>query len=201
MRKKRVWFPGAIYHVMQRGIRKTDIFYDDEDYKIFLKLIQAGMEKWQCQLHAYCLMTNHYHALIETSEEEIGKFVKYVSQNYAMYFNRKYGYKGHVFEGRFVSGLVKQDSYFLQTSRYIHLNPVKAYMAKTPEQYPWSSYRILAGMEDEEFVTVDRTWAYFGTGEEAVTGYRDFVEHSGEQYILYEEEIRNLMEEDALWQP
>ena len=86
-------------------------------------------------LHAYCLMTNHIHLLVETGDMEIGKFMKYLSECYAIYFNQKYFYRGHVFEGRYKSCLVKEDTYFLQTSRYIHLNPVKAQMINYPEDY------------------------------------------------------------------
>lgn len=113
------------------------------DHQVLLQIIKTSLSKYSCWLHAYCLMTNHVHLLIETGDIEIGKFMKYMSECYAIYYNHKYGYRGHVFESRYKSSLVKEDTYFLQTSRYIHLNPVKAQMADYPEDYLWSSYRTM----------------------------------------------------------
>ena len=129
-RKLRTWFPGACYHLMHRGVRRTAIFEDEMDYQVLLEMLKVSLEKYNCSLHAYCLMTNHIHLLLETNDMEIGKMMKYFSGCYAGYVNQKYHYHGHVFEGRYKSCLVKDDSYFLQTSRYIHLNPVKAGMVK-----------------------------------------------------------------------
>ena len=110
---------------------------------------------------AYCLMTNHIHLLLETGDMEIWKFMKYMSECYAMYLNHKYSYRGHVFESRYKSCLVKEDAYFLQTSRYIHLNPVKAQMTNYPEDYPWSSYQTMIGLSDDRITEKKKTLAYF----------------------------------------
>ena len=127
-RKLRDWYPGAVYHIMHRGVRRKPIFEDEMDHQVLLQIIKTSLSKYNCWLHAYCLMTNHVHLLIVTGDIEIGKFMKYMSECYAIYYNHKYGYRGHVFESRYKSCLVKEDAYFLQTSRYIHLNPVKAQM-------------------------------------------------------------------------
>ena len=148
-RKLRTWFPGAVYHIMHRGVRRKAIFQEEMDYQVLLQVLKNSLEKYKCILHAYCLMTNHIHLLLETGDMEIWKFMKYMSECYAMYLNHKYSYRGHVFESRYKSCLVKEDAYFLQTSRYIHLNPVKAQMTNYPEDYPWSSYQTMIGLSDD----------------------------------------------------
>ena len=112
-------------------------------------------------MHAYCLMTNHIHLLLETNVIEIGKIMQKIAGDYARTYNRKYGYRGHLFEDRYRSCLVKDDVYFLQTSRYIHLNPVKAHMVVYPEDYRWSSYRTVLGMSDDRITVKDKTLGYF----------------------------------------
>lgn len=161
-RKPRMWYPGAIYHVMERGIRRQEIYREDMDYQAFMAIMKSALERNGCVLHAYCMMTNHFHILLETSETEPGKFMKQLASCYAIYFNRKYTYTGHLFEGRYKACLVNDDAYFLQTSRYIHLNPVKAKMVEHPEDYPWSSYRTMLGMGDDKITEINRTRAYFG---------------------------------------
>lgn len=121
---------------MHRGIRRKSIFEEIIDYQVFLELLKRALEHYGCKIHAYCLMTNHIHLLLETGEQEVWKFMKYLSGCYAIYYNHKYLYSGHLFEGRYKSCLVKDDTYFLQTSRYIHLNPVKARIVEHPEEYP-----------------------------------------------------------------
>ena len=108
-RKLRDWYPGAIYHIMHRGVRRKPIFEDEMDHQVLLQIIKTSLSKYNCRLHAYCLMTNHVHLLLETDDIEIGKFMKYMSECYAIYYNHKYGYRGHVFESRYKSCLVKED--------------------------------------------------------------------------------------------
>lgn len=196
-RKNRKWFPGAIYYIMARGNYRQNIFKDDEDFKVFLVLMQDAKTKYGFKLHAYCLMTNHYHLLLETEQTEIWKIMKRINQIYAAYYNEKYRLTGHLFQGRYKSCLVENDSYFLQTSRYIHLNPVKAKMVPRAEAYPWSSYSTLIGMKQEMIVEVKRTYAYFK--EPQNFAYRNFVEDT--TLNRYEAEIQKSMGEDDLWLP
>ena len=196
-RKNIKWFPGAIYHIMARGNYRQNIFKDDEDFKVFLVLMQDAKTKYGFKLHAYCLMTNHYHLLLETEQTEIWKIMKRINQIYAAYYNEKYRLTGHLFQGRYKSCLVENDSYFLQTSRYIHLNPVKAKMVPRAEAYPWSSYSTLIGMKQEMIVEVKRTYAYFK--EPQNFAYRNFVEDT--TLNRYEAEIQKSMGEDDLWLP
>ena len=116
-----------------------------------------------------------------------------------MYLNHKYSYRGHVFESRYKSCLVKEDAYFLQTSRYIHLNPVKAQMTNYPEDYPWSSYQTMIGFSDDRITEKRKTLAYFP--KNSIFRYREFVEDIGHKYIVQEQQIRKMIGEDELWLP
>lgn len=185
--------------MMERGVRRLEIFQDDFDKMIFLEILRDELDKNGCKLHAYCLMSNHFHFLLETGENEIGKFMKSLACKYAMQYNHRYSFKGHVFEDRYKSCLVETDDYFLQTSRYIHLNPVKAKMVAHPEDYCWSSYRGILGFCDDKVSEKDKTLRYFG--EKGIWGYREFVEDIGHKYIVEEGDIKKTMGEDDLWLP
>lgn len=184
---------------MERGIRRQAIYGEEEDYQVFMAVMRKCLEKYGCILHAYCMMTNHFHMLLETGETDVAIFMKHLASCYAVYFNRKYGYKGHLFEGRYKACMVEDDAYFLQTSRYIHLNPVKAKIVGHPEDYPWSSYGTMIGMRDDKITQVHRTHSYFG--RYAVHHYQQFVEDAGQKYMVQENEIRGRMGEDELWLP
>lgn len=199
MRKPREWYPGASYHLMERGIRRMEIFKDELDYESFLIILRRLTEKHAMTLHAYCLMTNHVHLLLESSDQEIGDFMQRMAGDYAKTYNRRHGYRGHLFENRYKGCLVKDDSYFLQTSRYIHLNPVKAGMVRHPEDYPWSSYRTMLGLRDDGLTERNRTLSLFK--DSSVCLYRQFVEDSGCKYEMSENAIQRSMGEDALWLP
>ena len=141
-RQRRVWYPGAIYHVINRGNRKADIFRDRSDYIRFLEIVQSEQTRHDFTLHAVCLMTNHIHMLIGTKDEDLSMIIQHILGRYAGCYNRKYELSGHVFQGRFTSSLVRNDRYFLEVSRYIHMNPVKAQMVDSPADYLYSSYSL-----------------------------------------------------------
>lgn len=122
-RKLREWYPGAIYHLMHRGVRRTEIFSDETDYQVFLEILKVALDKYQCKIHAYCMMTNHIHLLLETSEDEIGRFMKCLSERYAMYFNHKYQYRGHLFESIYKSCLVNGRFLFLTDKQVYSSEP------------------------------------------------------------------------------
>ena len=184
---------------MERGIRRQKIFEDDMDYQVFREILKVAVEKYNCIVHAYCLMSNHFHILLETDDIEVGTFMKYLASSYAIYFNKKYKYTGHLFEGRYKGCLVKDESYFLQTSRYIHLNPVKAKMVNAPEDYKWSSYRTMISLCDDKITYVGQTWGYFKNNP--ILRYREFVEDIGHKYTLHENKIQKEIGEDDLWLP
>ena len=140
-RKKREWYPGAQYHIMCRGNHRAEIYRDDEDRQVYLTLLEEKRKKYNINLISYCLMSNHVHLQIETVDNSPGLFMKMLNMKYAIFFNKKYNFVGHLFQGRYRSELIETDAQLLQTSKYIHLNPVRANMVEKPEQYAWSSYR------------------------------------------------------------
>src|SRR5690606_31507184 len=89
-KKKRVWYPGAVYHIMSRGNRRSDIFRDEEDYIVYLGILEQAMERYSYVLYTYCLMTNHVHLQVETGNTEIWKIMRYTNLSYTKYFNNKY---------------------------------------------------------------------------------------------------------------
>ncbi len=137
----RIWYRGAMYHITARGNRKYDIFKAKEDYLHYLSLLEKAKSRTPFKIHSYCLMSNHIHLLIETKEHSPTEIIRYVHSMYARYFNKKYGFVGHVFQDRYYSKLITDWKQMIDVSRYIHLNPVKAKLTTKPEKYRWSSYK------------------------------------------------------------
>lgn len=210
-RKKRVWYPGATYHVMSRGNRRTSLFKDESDYLRFLECISRAKGIYAFTIHSLCLMTNHFHMSIETADVELWKIMQKILHPYSMDFNQKYKYTGHVFESRYTDCLIKDERYFLEVSRYIHLNPVKARMVRDPLSYDYSSYRRFMSVDQvdeqkktiveklfEELVDTSRVFACFHNNSREQ--YRMFVEGKishAEQEML----IQKDMKEDDMWLP
>ncbi len=140
-RPLRIEFSGALYHVMSRGNERGDIVRDDIDRQERLDWLRRTVETYGWRLHAFVLMTNHEHLFVETPEPNLSAGMQYLIGSYTSYFNRRHSRAGHLFQGRFKGNLIQEDGYFLQVSRYLHLNPVRANMAARPEDYRWSSYR------------------------------------------------------------
>jgi len=152
-RPPRIWFPEALYHLTSRGNNREPIFHAAADYAKYLKLLREGLRRYDAQLWAYALMTNHVHLMVRTGHTHpVSKLMQFMNATYAMYVNRTYRRVGHTFQGRFHSVLVDQDSYALELTRYIHLNPVRAGLARSPERYAWSSYRAYLGQGAEALV-------------------------------------------------
>ncbi|GAB3046908.1 transposase [Virgibacillus ainsalahensis] len=161
-RKHRVWFPGATYHITARGIRRDNIFYDYYDYQHYINLLGLCKKDISFSLHAYCLMPNHIHLLLETKKEPPGTIIKFIHSRYAIYFNKRYDLSGHVFQGRYHGKLIDTIQYFLQASKYIHLNPKEAKMMLKPEQYLWSSYHYyIDDAKDHPLLETKRVLSYF----------------------------------------
>lgn len=176
-RPLRIQFSGAFYHVTSRGNAREAIYLNDTDRKHFLELLANTCRRNQWLCHAYCLMGNHYHLLIETQQPTLSKGMKYLNGSYTQGFNRAHKRVGHVFQGRFKAILVEQDSYLTELSRYIALNPVRAGMVRSAKDWPWSSYRAMAGLSaPERCLTTDLVLAVFGrSGDLAGRAYREFV--------------------------
>lgn len=133
----------GIYHVMLRGVNRDSIFLEDEDFERFLAALARAKEASGCQVFAYCLMTNHVHLVVRALEEPIGLVVKRLGVRYSGWFNRKYGRVGHLFQDRFRSEPVEDDAYLVTLLRYVWNNPVEAGLVERPENYRWSSRRLL----------------------------------------------------------
>lgn len=175
-RKKRIWYPGAVYHIMCRGNHRHEIYRDEEDRLFFLTTLKEVKEKMPYILHSYCLMSNHVHLHIETCDINISQVMKRINMLYAIYFNKKYNFVGHLFQDRYRSELIEKTAYHLEISRYIHLNPVRATIVTRPEQYEWSSYRVYLGDHQDQLTTTEKILGCFSPPK--VQHYREYVEEA-----------------------
>jgi len=173
----RIDIPGLAYHVISRGVKKLPIFHDDEDRHRFLQFLSRTREDFPFRLHAYCLMTNHFHLLLQTVDSSLSQAMQCFQKSYAIWFNRKHDHVGHVFQGRFHSIPVEEDAYFTTVSRYIYLNPVRAGMVVRPEDYAWSNYGRLIRGELDPLVDPNFLLGYFGQETtQQREKFRQFVE-------------------------
>ncbi|EES48711.1 transposase [Clostridium botulinum] len=176
-RKNREWYQNSIMHVTSRGNRRNYIFTEDKDYRVYINLIKECIEYFEGEFEVlgYTLMTNHIHLHIQTKKIHIGFFMKRLNNAYAKYFNKKYNYVGHLFQERYWSQVISNDIQMLETSKYIHLNPVRANMVKKPEEYKWSSYCVYIGKKKEKIVNCDMVLSFFRT-ENCRELYKNYVE-------------------------
>jgi REP element-mobilizing transposase RayT len=144
-RPLRIEYPGALYHITSRGDRQEPIFEDDQDRKAFLNLLGEVISRFRWRCHAYCLMGNHYHLMIETPQANLTKGMRQLNGVFTQWSNRRHKRSGHLFQGRYQAIIVERDAYFLALARYIVLNPVRAAMVKHPRQWAWSSYNATMG--------------------------------------------------------
>lgn len=176
-RPLRLEYPGALYHLTGRGDAREVIFHDDADRRSFLDTLSdvIARHRWVC--HAYCLMENHYHLVIETPEGSLSRGMQLLNGVYTRWFNRRHQRTGHLFQGRFKAILVERESYLLELARYVVLNPVRAGMVQTPRDWPWSSYLATAGhVEPPAYLVVDWILSQFDPNRERATqAYRRFV--------------------------
>jgi REP element-mobilizing transposase RayT len=175
-RAERIWFPGAIYHIIQRGNDQNEIYKEDRDFIWFLKTVMKVKKDIAFKVYCYVLMSNHYHMTVETSDTHISDIMHAINSTYAIRFNQKYNRKGHVFQGRFKGLLVDKENYLMELSRYIHLNPVKAGLVEKPEHYQWSSYRFYVKDEKDWIVDPEPVLALFqGSLKDSKKNYANFV--------------------------
>jgi putative transposase len=177
-RRLRIEFPGAVYHVYARGNSKDAVFLDDADRLKFLDYMGRGAQGYGFIYHSYCLMGNHFHLLLETPQANLSEGMHWLDSCYAGHFNWAHEHVGHVFQGRFQSIVVQQETYLLELCRYIVLNPVRACIVKDPAYYPWSSFREIAGLGSGLGGAVSAGWilSHFGDDpERARHEYARFV--------------------------
>jgi REP element-mobilizing transposase RayT len=187
-RRPRVHYPGGLYHVIARGNRGLKVFRRDEDYRLYLKFLQEYKERYGFLLYAYVLMPTHLHCLIEVREVPLSKVMQGLQFRYTRNYNLRYSSWGHLFQGRYRAILCEKDSYLLELSVYIHLNPVRAKLVKDPAEYRWSSYREYlkereGGLVDSSFVLSQ----FSGIKGRAVRAYERFVK--GQMDLGHREEL------------
>lgn len=176
-RPLRIEFPGALYHVTCRGNAREPIFLANDDRQIFLALLAEATTRFGWLCHAYCLMDNHYHLLIETPDPNLSIGMRHLNGVYTQRFNRRHDRVGHLFQGRFKAILVERESHLLELARYVVLNPVRAGMVKCAAEYRWSSYRATLG-EEPAPTWLTTTWIlgqFAKRIQVARHRYRDFV--------------------------
>jgi putative transposase len=175
-RGRREQAPG-IYHVTSRGNRGQAVFPVDNDHVRFLALLEAVCAKAAWVIHAYCLMPNHYHLVVEIDAPTLSKGLQRLNGVYAQIFNRRNHFVGHLFQGRFHSARVESDAHLLELARYLPLNPVRARLCDEPADWPWSSYLATLGLSrPAPWLSVDRVLELFALDRRrARTAFRSFV--------------------------
>lgn len=169
---------GAVYHVTSRGVRRTAIYIDGNDYRVWLSMLGEAAARFELIIHAYCQMPNHYHLAVETPLGNIAAGMRYLNGKYFQYFNRKYSHLGYVSQSRYHSEIIDRQEYLLEVARYIVLNPVRAQLAPAAASWEWSSHRALLGLiRCPDWLHADWLLSQFGTGthERHVQAYAEFV--------------------------
>lgn len=188
-RPLRIEFPGATHHVTSRGNERRDIFRSDDDRLAFLGFLAEASRRFGWSLTAWVLMSNHFHLVIQTPQPNLSRGMHWLNTSYVSWFNARHKRAGHLFQGRFKSILVQTETYFSEVLRYVVLNPVRAKMVDSPENYRWSSYRATAGLEAVP-PWLDAAAAlegFGGKGPIAEARYRSFV-------------LEKIGSEDSLWE-
>jgi len=176
-RPLRIEFSGAHYHVTSRGNERKDVFKSQKDREQFLSYLESAVFRYGAVIHAYCLMNNHYHLLLETPWGNLSQIMKHINGAYTNYFNVKRKRYGHLFQGRYKAIVIDADEYAKELSRYIHLNPVRVGMVAKPEEYRWSSYPDYNGERKRpEWLSTEFILDFFGKGKNVSKNYRKFVE-------------------------
>lgn len=186
-RPLRIEFAGALYHVTARGNGREDIFLDDRDRITLLGILSQACRRFVVSCHAYCLMGNHYHLVLETAEPNLARTLRHLNGVYTQRFNRRHERVGHVFQGRYKAILVDRDAYYLEVVRYVVLNPVRAKLATRAQDWPWSSYRAVMGHSPAfQGLDVNKLLSYFGaTLEQARTAFARFVDDEAAQRPIW----------------
>lgn len=185
----RIEFEGALYHVVSRGNDRRDIFFNDDDRRLFLDTLGEMAQRFEIDLFAYVLMNNHYHLLLITRRANLSKAMQWFGVTYTNRFNARNSHSGHLFQGRFKSMLVQNDAYLMRLSLYIHRNPLRAGIVNRLADYPWSSYRSYAyGKKAPEWLKTEPILCQLQNVEDRHAAYR-------EQAQRYSDEERRLWED------
>ena len=175
-RPLRIEFAGAVYHLTSRGNAQQAIFLDEKDFADFLSVLCQVVKRYHFLLHAYCLMNNHYHLLIETPYGNLSRGMRQLNGLYTQRFNQRHKRVGHLLQGRYKAILVDKDHYLLTLCRYVVLNPVRAKIVKNPGDWKWSTYRATIGYQGISCLTTDWILSQFGKERQAAANqYQAFV--------------------------
>lgn len=188
-RALRIEYPDAVYHVTSRGNARNRIFADDQDRENFLAVLGVVVKRYNWLCHAYCLMDNHYHLMIETPDANLSRGMRQLNGVYTQKYNWRHSKTGHIFQGRYKSILVEKENYLLELCRYVVLNPVRANMVEKAEEWKWSSYGATAGIKSvPDYLMVDWILGLFSSKKgEAQKRYRQFVREGIHQGSPWEE--------------
>lgn len=174
-RLARLTCQGGFYHLYNRGLNKQKIFHHPKDYEKLLNKLYSLLLAGDWIIYAYCLIPNHYHLLVEERKTPIAKLIGRLFTSYGVYFNKKYQRHGPLFSDRFKSKIIQKDSYFLEVSRYIHLNPVEAKLVKNPEDYPYSSLGEYTGKITRNIINLEKVTTLLGKHNHRIENYLKFV--------------------------
>ena len=188
-RKPRFFLPEVPVHIVQRGHSREPVFFENSDYSAYLNWLNEAALRYDCEVHAYVLMTNHVHILATPKDKSgISRMMQYMGRRYVPYINYSYGTSGSIWEGRFKSSMIHDEQYLLTCMRYIELNPVRANMTNSPAQYRWSSYGFNGCGKDNSLVTPHSLYLSLGkTKGERLENYRSLF-----KVHVDEEDINNL---------
>jgi putative transposase len=179
-RPLRLEYAGALWHVTSRGNERQIIFRDDRDRGVFLRVLAGTIRRFGWRLHAYVLMGNHYHLLLETPEPSLSVGMHRLNAIYSQRFNRRHDRVGHLLQGRFKGILVEKERHLLELVRYVVLNPVRAGLVPTAADWRWSNFRATAGLAPRPYwLETEWTISQFGSGAEALQSYLEFVGAGG----------------------
>ena len=189
-RKPRFFLPDVPAHIVQRGHNREAVFFEDEDYRAYLSWLKDASIKYNCRIHAYCLMTNHIHLLATPDRSDgITLMMQYVGRYYVPYINHKYGKSGSLWEGRYKASLVDAENYLLLCMRYIELNPVAAGMVSTASHYPWSSYRCNAQGKADALISAHSVLTGFISNEGGRDAYKQLFKAQQDELTNSQREI------------
>lgn len=198
-RPARIALAGLVYHIINRGNNRQGVFRDEDDFLTYLKTIKKFKEKYSFKLYGYCLMDNHTHLIIEPIRPNtLSKIVQSITLSHIRLYHSKYKSSGHLWQGRFKNPIIQTDEYLLQCLKYIELNPLRANMVTSPENYNWSSYKFHAFGKDKDKL-LDSDPAYLSlasTGPARQKAYQDFIALEQDESMV--EQIRKTITSDSI---
>ena len=186
-RPLRIQYPGAVYHVTSRGNEKKRIFRDDTDREIFLEILFDINKRCHWICHAYCLMDNHYHLMIETPDGNLSAGMRQLNGVYTQAYNKKRNRSGHLLQGRYKAIVIQKDSHLLEACRYVVLNPVRARIVEQPENWKWSSYLETAGKK-KPYPCLTTDWILGQFSKTRATAEKEYCEF-----------VKSGLEEETIW--